>query len=154
MKLSISLPDPAATDALAAKLVAALPPCPRGWMILLQGELGAGKSTLARAMLRSLGHAGAVPSPTYTLVEPYTFADFTAYHIDLYRIADTEELEYLGWTDLEDGFRLIEWPERVPGLDAHADISISLSYAGVGRQADLVATSGRGTEFLKTLASN
>lgn len=151
MKLSISLPDPASTDALAAKLVAALPACPKAWMILLQGELGAGKSTLVRAMFRSMGHAGAVPSPTYTLVEPYSFADFTAYHIDLYRISDAEELEYLGWTDLEDGFRLIEWPERVPGLGALADLSISLSYVGSGRQADLIARSERGTEVIHSI---
>jgi tRNA threonylcarbamoyladenosine biosynthesis protein TsaE len=153
MKISISLPDSASTDALGAQLVAALPPCPNAWMILLQGELGAGKSTLARAMLRSMGHAGAVPSPTYTLVEPYSFTDFTAYHIDLYRISDTEELEYLGWTDLEDGFRLIEWPERVPALSALADLSILLRYVGSGRQAELVATSERGTEVIKSIGS-
>lgn len=151
MNLSISLPNPASTDALGEQLVAALPPNPKSWLILLQGELGAGKSSLARAMLRSMGHAGSVPSPTYTLVEPYSFADFTAYHIDLYRIASPEELEYLGWTDLEEGFRLIEWPERVPGLSALADLSILLSYAGSGRQADIVGISDRGIDMIKSI---
>ena len=82
----VPLPDAAATEALGGALAQALPADSRGFCILLQGELGSGKSTLARAMLRGLGHDGAVPSPTYTLVEPYSFRDYIAYHIDLYRI--------------------------------------------------------------------
>jgi len=132
-------------------MVNALPARPRGWVILLQGELGSGKSTLARAMLRSLGHEGSVPSPTYTLVEPYEFPEFSVYHIDLYRIADPEELEFLGWSDLSDGLRLIEWPERIPGLDDLGDITIRLSYEGSGRAAELAGLSDRGARLVAGL---
>ena len=118
---------------LGRELFRALPGDVAGWTILLQGELGSGKSTLARAMLRESGHSGAVPSPTYTLIEPYELPGLSVYHIDLYRIADEEELDYLGWSDLEDGLRLIEWPERVPGLAANADVLIGLAYEGAGR---------------------
>ena len=148
LKRVLSLPDPESTGDLARQLVNALPANPRGWVILLQGELGSGKSTLARAMLRSLGHEGSVPSPTYTLVEPYEFPEFSVYHIDLYRIADSEELDYLGWSDLEDGLRIIEWPERVPGLLEQADVLIQLRYDGAGRAAELTAMTDRGEQFL------
>ena len=151
MTVRLALPDPESTDTLAHQVVAALPEAPNGWLILLEGELGSGKSTLARAMLRDYGHEGPVPSPTYTLVEPYSFQDFNAYHIDLYRIADTSELEFLGWSDLDEGLRLVEWPERAPGLYAAADVLISLSYAGQGRVAELSAQSTRGAELLRSL---
>lgn len=144
LKRVLSLPDPESTGSLARQLVNALPANPRGWVILLQGELGSGKSTLARAMLRSLGHEGSVPSPTYTLVEPYEFPGFSVYHIDLYRISDPEELEFLGWSDLSEGLRLIEWPERIPGLNELGDIVVRLSYEGSGRAAELAGLSDRG----------
>ena len=79
------LPGEEATVALGQTLAEALADRPAGWLVLLEGELGAGKSTLARALLKALGHTGSVPSPTYTLVEPYEFSGFSAYHIDLYR---------------------------------------------------------------------
>jgi len=145
---SFALPDSAATASLGAALAAALPVNPRGWLILLRGELGSGKSTLARALLGALGHGGSVPSPTYTLVEPYEFTEFSVYHIDLYRIADPEELDFLGWSELEDGLRLIEWPERIPGLTKQADLLVSLSYDGPGRAAELSGLSERGTLML------
>ncbi len=145
------LPDPGTTDELAQKLSRALPDDVAGWIILLQGELGSGKSTLARAMLRELGHSGAVPSPTYTLVEPYKFPEKSVYHIDLYRIVDAEELDFLGWADLEDGLRLIEWPDRVPGLRAQADVLVELAYEGLGRVAELTAISHRGEDLLARL---
>jgi tRNA threonylcarbamoyladenosine biosynthesis protein TsaE len=146
--LTAVLADEAATEQLAANLAAALPEDPAGLVILLEGELGAGKSTLARGMLRALGHAGAVPSPTYTLVEPYSFSGYSVYHIDLYRIASADELEFLGWSDFDDGVRLIEWPERVPGLAAQADLRVTLQYDGAGRVATLVALSARGQALL------
>lgn len=151
---SVNLADADATAALGRRLVAALPAEPRGWLILLQGELGSGKSTLARAILRALGHRGAVPSPTYTLVEPYEFPGFSVYHVDLYRVSDPEELEYLGWADLEDGLRLIEWPERAPGLEARADLLISLRYAGTGRLAELTGLTDRGAGLLSRINLN
>ena len=151
MTYCLLLPDPGTTEALAGKLSRSLPDDVAGWVILLQGELGSGKSTLARAMLRELGHSGAVPSPTYTLVEPYNLPQKTIYHIDLYRISDTEELDFLGWADLEDGLRLIEWPERVSGLAAQADVLVELAYVGSGRAAELTAISRRGEDLLACL---
>lgn len=148
MKRVVTLPDEQATNALATALATALPAAPGGLMILLAGELGAGKSTLARGMLRSLGHEGPVPSPTYTLVEPYSLPAGTVYHIDLYRIASVDELEFLGWSELEDGVRLVEWPERVPGLEAAGDLAVRLSYEGTGRRAELEALSERGASLL------
>lgn len=151
MTVRLALPDPESTEALAHQVVKALPEAPNGWLILLEGELGSGKSTLARAMLRDYGYEGPVPSPTYTLIEPYSFQEFNAYHIDLYRIADASELEFLGWSDLDGGLRLVEWPERAPGLYAAADLLISLSYADQGRAAELSAQSERGRELIRSL---
>ena len=151
LELSVSLPDATATAALAARLVKALPDVPAGWLIPLAGELGAGKSTFARAMLRTYGHSGAVPSPTYTLVEPYEFDQFDAYHVDLYRIADEAELDFLGWSELQKGLLLVEWPERAPQAMAAADVSVLLSYEGDGRLARLSAVSARGRRILEAL---
>jgi len=145
---SLILPDPESTESLAAALAAALPADAGGWTILLLGELGAGKSTFARAMLRSLGHEGLVPSPTYTLVEPYTLPGYSVYHIDLYRVTSEDELEFLGWSDLQDGLKLVEWPERAPRHLTLADIQIELRYEGEGRAADLKGLSERGSKVL------
>ncbi len=152
MGQSLNLPDPEAPASLATALTGALPADVGGWTILLQGELGAGKSTFARAMLRSLGHEGLVPSPTYTLVEPYTLPDFSVYHIDLYRVSDADELEFLGWSDLQDGLKLVEWPERAPRLLKLADIQIELRYEDEGRAADLKGLSERGSKVLAGVA--
>ena len=144
----MELRDAAATEKLGRDLVKILPEDPGGWMILLQGELGTGKTTLARSMLRALGHEGLVPSPTYTLVEPYRIDDRTVYHVDLYRIADASELEFLGWSDLRDGLLLIEWPDRIDGLTGQGDLLIELSYSGDGRNAEITGLSDRGRERL------
>jgi len=146
--LKITLPNPHASDRFAQQLAAALPEDAAGWVILLQGELGTGKSGIARAMLQALGHAGTVPSPTYTLVEPYQLARYLLYHVDLYRIASSDELEFLGWSDLRDGLMLIEWPERVAGLEQDADLRIALSYRAKGRDLQLSALSERGQGIL------
>jgi len=151
--VQLNLPDAAATDAIAGQLALALPAETAGWSVLLEGELGAGKSTLARALIIAMGHKGHVPSPTYTLVEPYQLAERTIYHIDLYRISDEEELRYLGWTDLEDGLRLVEWPDRAPSLAGAADIRIQLSYAGAGRLAEISGLSPRGEEVVQTMTA-
>lgn len=143
MKASQKLPDEAATAIAARQFVGCLPTDPRGWTILLEGELGAGKSTFARAMLRALGHEGAVPSPTYTLVEPYEIGGLAVYHVDLYRIASEEELHYLGWDELDAGLRLVEWPGRAPGLADSADVGVLLEYAGAGRHLEIEALSPR-----------
>ena len=151
--MRVHLPDPAATDALAGKLQAVLPSDTAGWTLLLEGELGAGKSTFARALIVAMGHGGVVPSPTYTLVEPYQLPAGTIYHVDLYRIVDESELRYLGWSELEDGFRLVEWPDRVPGLSTSADLIIRLSYAANGRDAEIEGLSARGTELVARMGA-
>ncbi|MDH3747511.1 MAG: tRNA (adenosine(37)-N6)-threonylcarbamoyltransferase complex ATPase subunit type 1 TsaE [Gammaproteobacteria bacterium] len=145
--MSVWLADEAATIEFAAMLSEALPADHAGWTVLLEGELGAGKSTLARAVIRSLGHAGTVPSPTYTLVEPYELPSGNIYHIDLYRVTEAEELRYLGWNELDDGLRLVEWPDRAPTLAEHADLQITLVYEGAGRRAELTGISDRGAEL-------
>mgnify|MGYP003666865170 FL=1 len=145
----LSLPNEAATASFASALLERLPPNPAGWTLLLEGELGAGKSTFARALIRAMGHAGPVPSPTYTLIEPYELDRATIYHVDLYRIASPDELHYLGWDELDDGLRLVEWPDRAPELMEQADFSLRLSYEGDGRRAELSAVSGRAAALLE-----
>ena len=150
--LSAELPDTAATEALGGALARAL--CGLGeitCLILLQGELGAGKTTLVRGLLRAAGHAGPVPSPTYTLVEPYEIDGTRLFHLDLYRIADAEELEYLGWRDIEGAISLVEWPERAPELAARADLVIRLTHADGGRRARLEALSPTGALLAGTM---
>ena len=146
--MNMHLPDEAATTALAQSLFAIFPGDFRGWTVLLRGELGAGKSTFARAFIKAAGHRGAVPSPTYTLVEPYELASGKIYHIDLYRVSDSEELRYLGWNELDDGLRLVEWPDRAPGLAEDADLLIELKYQGDARCIDIVGVSERGAALI------
>ena len=138
------LPDEAATVEFGRELLDALPADLAGWTVLLSGELGAGKSTLARALIKAAGHTGAVPSPTYTLVEPYELARGRIYHIDLYRISGEDELRYLGWNELDDGCRLVEWPDRAPGLVDQADLAITLAYEADGRAVEITGLSDRG----------
>jgi tRNA threonylcarbamoyladenosine biosynthesis protein TsaE len=142
--LQLYLADEAATIEFARRLLCKLPQDLAGWTVLLSGELGAGKSTFARALIRAAGHEGPVPSPTYTLVEPYLLPRSTIYHIDLYRVSDEEELRYLGWEELDDGLRLVEWPDRAPGLSAQADLALTLAYESTGRRAELRGLSERG----------
>jgi len=144
------LPDEAATTAFGQELLDALPQDLAGWTLLLTGELGAGKSTLARAFIKAAGHKGAVPSPTYTLVEPYNLARGNIYHVDLYRVSGEDELRYLGWNELDDGCRIVEWPDRAPGLTGQADLAITLSYDGVGRLIEVTGLSERGKLIVAT----
>lgn len=148
--LEVILDSAAATEALGADLAQALPP---GGVIYLRGDLGAGKTTLARGLLCGLGHNGTVKSPTYTLVEPYQIADQRLFHWDLYRLADPEELEFLGLREQLDGktILLIEWPERGLGELPAADLDITLDYAGTGRSGRLEAHSAAGAAVLATL---
>ena len=150
--MTVYLEDEAATTAFAEQFAAALPVPAAGFTVLLEGELGAGKSTFARGLIRALGHSGPVPSPTYTLVEPYALSDVTIYHVDLYRVASEEELRFLGWNELDDGLRLVEWPDRAPELAANADIRLVLQYDGTGRRAELAALSENGQKLASKMA--
>jgi tRNA threonylcarbamoyladenosine biosynthesis protein TsaE len=122
-------------------------------VVYLQGDLGAGKSTLARALLRALGVAGAIRSPTYTLVERYPLmTGGEAWHMDLYRIGDPGELEFLGLDADEAALWLVEWPERGSGNLPPADLRIGLAMEGAGRRATLVAGTRAGQEWLARMA--
>lgn len=149
MKLTLS--DEAATIALANAVFRALPDDRAGWTLLLSGELGAGKSTFARAFIRAAGHEGPVPSPTYTLVEPYDLPSGLIYHIDLYRVSSEDELHFLGVGELDDGCCLVEWPERAPGLLASGDLQIVLSYESSGRSARINTLSDRGSALIQKI---
>ena len=149
--MNLFLADEAATIDFARKFFERLPDDFAGWTVLLSGELGAGKSTFARALIKAAGHDGPVPSPTYTLVEPYSLPRGNIYHVDLYRVSGEDELRYLGWNELDDGFRLVEWPDRAPGLTAQADLSVTLAYEGNGRQIAIEGLSKRGKVLLRAL---
>ncbi len=122
-------------------------------VIYFQGDLGAGKTTLVRSLLRGLGYQGKVKSPTYTLIEPYPLGELTVYHLDLYRLASGEELEWIGIRDLMTGTELllVEWPEQGQGALPPADLVISIDYRDTGRQLDLRATSERGHQWLAAM---
>ncbi len=149
----LKLPDEAATGALGAALAEALRSGPGGAVLGLEGQLGAGKTALARAFLRALGHCGRVPSPTYTLVEPYSVSGYAVYHIDLYRLSDAAELDYLGLDEVltPEAVLLIEWPERGRGRLPATDLTIALQVAGRGRRATLAAGTPRGRALLERL---
>jgi tRNA threonylcarbamoyladenosine biosynthesis protein TsaE len=119
----------------------------------LNGDLGVGKTRLVRAIIQSLGYSGNVKSPTYTLVEPYQFEKVTAYHFDLYRLSDPEELEYLGIRDYfdESSIAFIEWPENGKGWLEQADISIELEFYDSGRRCSIQAQSSKGKLLLEKL---
>lgn len=138
------LPDAAATGALGARLAGPL--AASGGCVFLRGPLGAGKTTLVRGLLRALGHAGPVRSPTYTLIEPYRVGGIDVCHVDLYRLTDPLELETLGLRDhlLPAALTLIEWPERGHGVLPRPDLEVRLAVRGDGRAAELAWAAGAG----------
>lgn len=153
--LTVVLADARATARLGEQLAAAVTPAPpAGLTIWLEGPLGAGKTTLVRALLRALGHTGRVPSPTYTLVEPYELAAGTAHHVDLYRLQEPAEAEYLGLAELPSpaGWLLVEWPGKGIGFLPAADLRVRLAVADTGREARVAADSPAGSIALQQLA--
>lgn len=147
--MRLQLADADATEALGRALAGSRPPQA---VVHLHGDLGAGKSTLARALLRALGVEGTIRSPTYTLVERYPLATGgEAWHLDLYRIGAPEELDYLGLDEVAAVLWLVEWPERGAGILPPADLHVRLAIDGNGRQAELQATGKAGAEWLVAL---
>jgi tRNA threonylcarbamoyladenosine biosynthesis protein TsaE len=145
------LKDEAATLQFASQLADSLPDA--GLTIHLHGDLGAGKTTLVRGLLQSLGHQGNVKSPTYTLVEHYQLAGKTVFHFDLYRLADPEELLYLGIEDYlgQTALLLIEWPEQGGDLLPKPDLTVHLQYQPEGRDITLEAQSATGQKICDKL---
>jgi tRNA threonylcarbamoyladenosine biosynthesis protein TsaE len=149
--LTRPLADEAATTAAGAALARALAAgAPGGAFVTLAGELGAGKTTLVRGLLRALGVTGPVRSPTYTLLESYPVAGRTVHHFDWYRLGGTDELGALGFRDLggDGAWLLVEWPERVPAVASGADLAVTLDYAGAARALALRSQTATGWAIL------
>ena len=132
----ITLSDEAATLACGARFASILVP---GLNIYLHGDLGAGKTTFVRGVLHGLGHVGKVKSPTYTLVESYSFTNFNVYHFDLYRFIDEEEWDAAGFREYfnPQSICMIEWPEKAEQLLPEPDIHVRLSHYNSGRQKNI-----------------
>ncbi len=148
MSLTRHLDDEAATLALGAELARELRP---GMTFYLEGDLGAGKTTLVRGMLRALGYAGRVKSPTYTLTEIYSLPAFDLYHFDLYRMHDPREWLDAGFRELADSdtVKLIEWPDRAAAWLPQADVRVKLQVRDSGREVECVAETELGKALLK-----
>jgi len=123
-------------------------------LIFLEGNLGMGKTTLSRGIIRGLGHVGSVKSPTFTLVEPYEIGEVRAFHFDLYRLVDPEELEFLGIRDYfeDDALCLIEWPDKGAGFLPKPDLTITISPQDSGRSLKILSQGSRGEAWCAALA--
>lgn len=126
--------------------------CLAGLRIYFDGEIGAGKTTMIRRLVQSLGVRGAIKSPTFTIVEPYASANYNIYHFDLYRICDPSELEYIGWREyFDDGLCLVEWPSHAEGILPMPDLRLKLAIKGAGRECSCQAFSREGAYILNAL---
>lgn len=154
MQQTIIINSEADTQQLAqriAKSVSAI----QQTVLHLEGDLGAGKTTFSRYLLQALGHSGSVKSPTYTLVEPYEIGELAVYHFDLYRLADPEELEFMGMRDYlnEADLLLVEWPSQGQGFLPEPSLHIQLVHSSeaTGRVATLTAHNSQGMHIIQTL---
>ena len=145
------MPDEAATLRLGARLAAGIGP---GRVLHLRGDLGTGKTTLVRGLLRALGEPGRIKSPTYTLVELYSLSSLNLYHFDLYRFKDRSEWLNSGFREYfgADSACIVEWPERAGDLLSAPDLEVRIEFDGAGRRAFLDARSEAGSSWLSSLA--
>jgi tRNA threonylcarbamoyladenosine biosynthesis protein TsaE len=152
-ELRTLLPDAEATAHAGARLA---PGLARGMLVTLSGELGSGKTTLVRGMLRRLGWAGTVKSPSYTLLEHYIVSSLYFYHFDLYRFDDPEEWDHAGFSEYlrPDTVCVLEWPERAAGWLPAGDIEMHFEHADSARLLTLHATSVAGSACLAAFAAN
>lgn len=141
--LTLHLACEADTERLGAALAPALQP---GLVIHLEGDLGAGKTTLTRALLRALGHTGPVKSPTYALVEVYKLLNLYLYHFDFYRFEHPEEFVDAGLAEYfrDDSVCVVEWPDKAAGVAPSPDLRIGLRHEGDGRRVELLPVSEKG----------
>ncbi|MDN3652877.1 tRNA (adenosine(37)-N6)-threonylcarbamoyltransferase complex ATPase subunit type 1 TsaE [Thalassotalea ponticola] len=154
LTLSKALRDEQQTVAFGAALADAVKQLDlANLVVFLHGDLGAGKTTLTRGFVQGMGHKGNVKSPTYTLVEPYELPPWHIYHFDLYRLADPEELEYMGIRDyfLQKSCCFVEWSEKGTGLLPTEDLIIDLVYNGHQRNVELRANSESGERIIQAL---
>lgn len=149
-RLELALASEADTAAFGAALAGALE---TGLMIHLEGDLGAGKTTLVRAALRALDFAGSVKSPTYTLIEPYAISRLNLYHFDFYRFTDPDEFLEAGLDEYfdGDGVCIVEWPDRAAPHLPPADVRILIRFEGTGRKVEARGLSPRGQECLRKI---
>ncbi|MEE8212452.1 MAG: tRNA (adenosine(37)-N6)-threonylcarbamoyltransferase complex ATPase subunit type 1 TsaE [Acidiferrobacterales bacterium] len=150
MRVKLAVPSVAEMEALGARLARGID---KIHLLYLHGALGTGKTTLVRGILRALGHVGLVKSPTFTLVEPYSFDGLIVYHIDLYRVSDPEELEFLGFRDYleSESVCLVEWAERGVEKLPSPDLDVTIQNVDDTRTVELESYSDRGTELLSGL---
>jgi tRNA threonylcarbamoyladenosine biosynthesis protein TsaE len=151
--VKVTLADENAASVFARKLAPLIQDL---GIVTLKGDLGAGKTTLVRAILSVLGYQGRVKSPTYTLVEPYQIGARRIYHFDLYRLADPEELEYLGFDDYlqEKALKLIEWPEKAGKILDKVDLELILVTVGDGRILQLIPHTREAERAVKRLQND
>ena len=152
MTIDLKLPDAAATARLGSALAAGIAP---GRVLHLSGDLGTGKTTLVRGLLRALGVDGPVKSPTYTWVEPYSISSLDLYHFDFYRLSNKNEWIESGLREYfrPDAVCIVEWPERAGSSLPQPDVNLELLYNGNERRARLEARSPAGEAWLSSLRS-
>ncbi len=150
MQQSFFLANEEATESLASQIAKR---CTQHTVVYLSGDLGAGKTSFSRGFIRGLGFDGRVKSPTYTLVEPYEISNWRVFHFDLYRLADPEELEFMGIRDYfePDCLCLVEWPDKGAQLLASADLAINIEFEDQGRRITLQALTQNGRHLINEL---